>query len=62
VSYVNVTSGDDGTWDYEERRDAGTDRSRRSLETQLEFRLYLDNVPYTPAADQEVMLELEFCT
>lgn len=54
VTYLNVTSGDGGTWDYESQK-------RRSLETQLEFRLYLDNVPYTPAVDQEIFLELDFC-
>jgi hypothetical protein len=53
VNYLNVTSGEGGTWDFV------SDHPRR-LETFLEFKLLLDNVPFTPAPDKELILELEF--
>lgn len=54
VTYLNVTNGGDtGTWDYE------TDKPKK-LETFLEFKMLLDNVPFTPAPNKELILELEF--
>jgi hypothetical protein len=50
VSYVNRQDND---WDY-------TADGVRHLENQLDFRLYLDNQPFTPNAGEEVLLELEF--
>jgi hypothetical protein len=54
VTYDNVTRGGGGTWDW-------SNFEERKLETQLTFQLLLDNVPYTPPAGKEVLLELEFC-
>lgn len=59
ANYLNITSGiggpqTGGTWDYE------VENKPRELENQLEFRLFLNNVPYTPAADYELYLELSF--
>ena len=53
VNYLNITSGNNGTWDFESAY-------MRRLETQLEFKLLLDNVPFTPAPGKEVIIELEF--
>ena len=51
VSYINVTSGAGGTWDF-------TTTRPKQLETQLVFELFIDNVAWTPPADG-LLLELE---
>jgi len=59
VSYINTTSGGGGTWDWEQSNHA---TEPRHLETQLTFQILLDNEPFTPAPEKELLVELEFET
>jgi hypothetical protein len=54
ATYLNITNGGDvGTWDW-------VGQGVKKLETFLEFKLLLDNVPFTPPANKELIIELEF--
>lgn len=52
VSYVNRETD---SWDY-------VSDSLRHWENQMDIRIFLDNQPFTPAVDEEVYLEIEFCS
>jgi hypothetical protein len=51
TSYLNVT--ENGTWDF-------WGGGNLNHENTVQIRMYLDNVPYTPAAGEEVFIELAF--
>ena len=53
TTYVNSTSGDGGTWDFETQ-------NAREIETSFEIETLLDDVGFTAVEGEELYVELTF--